>query len=147
MGTRANIRIKDEGNFLLFYRHSDGFPSDILPSLFEFMRWVVDGKIRRDAIQASGWLVILGNREHGATIDANGPSSWQVGAYEPTPDLHLDSEWLYDLDLYEAKITVYKLVGDLDLTMDEVIKHSAKEYGTFTKFSVEDLARAIKKYS
>ena len=142
MSTRANIRIKDKDTSLMFYRHHDGYPSGILPSLFEFMRWVVAGKIRRDAIQASGWLIILGHREGVTKLEADGPTSWSVGEYEPTTDLHGDIEWFYDLDLDEAKITAYKRYGSLeDLSTEQVIKQVMREHGVYTEFSKETLEK------
>jgi hypothetical protein len=126
----------------MFYRHHDGYPSGTLPTLFKFMRWVVAGKLRRDAIQASGWLIILGHQEGVTKIEADGPTSWSVGEYEPTPDLHGDIEWFYDLNLNEAKITAYKRYGSLEgLSTEQVIKQAMREHGTYTDFSEEVLKK------
>lgn len=143
MGTRANIRIRDKYNSLMFYRHYDGYPGGTLPTLFKFMRWVVSGKLRRDAIRASGWLIILGHQEGVTKIEADGPTSWSVGEYEPTPDLHGDIEWFYDLNLDEAKIVAYKRYGSLEenLSTEQAIEQSMRVHGVYTDFSEEVLKK------
>ena len=57
MSTRANIIIKEDWSYkddkgktkkgsdkLIFYRHSDGYPSGAMPTLNIFMKWLKDGK-------------------------------------------------------------------------------------------------------
>ena len=57
MTTRANITVMEDGDIMIFYQHSDGYPEGVMPML----RWFVDsmrvGAIRRDIELASGWLV------------------------------------------------------------------------------------------
>ncbi len=121
MSTRANIIIKDEYEKLWFYRHSDGYPEGTLPTLKKFMRWVKEKRIRDNAQQAAGWLIVIGNEEYrgknflahysdddkkivGVDVQhepghAGSMSGWKVGEYEPTSKQHGDIEFLYTLDL------------------------------------------------
>ena len=121
MSTRANIKINGGyGEGLWFYRHSDGYPDGALPTLKKFMGWVKEGKIRNNADQASGWLIMIGATEYGEIHSfASGkyetkkkppeqifePGGWKVGAYEPTTGQHGDIEYLYTLDL--EKLTIH----------------------------------------
>lgn len=106
MSTRCNIKLTDEhGTELWFYRHSDGYPEGAMPVLEEFVGLVNSGKIRRDAMQAAGWLILLGADEYGVTLNtlraANKDTmmGWKVGSIEPTTGQHSDIEWLYHVDL------------------------------------------------
>lgn len=125
MSTRANIIIKDKYSELILYRHSDGYPEGTLPTLEKFLNYVKEGKIRDDAMQAAGWLIIIGAEEYKqyqikdktwedltkeeekewknkiSTI----PKYWKVGSYEPTSQIHGDIEYLYTVDLDAKKIT------------------------------------------
>ncbi len=110
MSTRANIKIEDKYDELLFYRHSDGYPEATLPTLKKFMKWVKDGKIRNNVEQASGWLIAIGNEEYDKDNEpsTNEVMGWKVGSYEPAVDIHGDIEYLYELDLQENEITIYE---------------------------------------
>ena len=108
MSTRANIIIKDAYNTLYFYRHSDGYPSVAANSLRQFLRWVIDGKIRSNASQAAGWLILLGADEYGSFINEGSPRWWKCGAYEPTTDIHGDVEFIYIIDLDRRAMSVYE---------------------------------------
>ena len=132
MSTRANIIIKERfGHELWFYRHSDGYPEGTLPTLKKFLRWVKEGRIRDNAEQAAGWLIIIGAEEYkdrhlnqnypygdnyidyqGFIPSEPGPKemfTWKVGAYEPAVGEHGDIEYLYTVDLDTKQIT-YKEV-------------------------------------
>lgn len=126
MSTRANVIITDDwGQKLYFYRHSDGYPEGVMPTLEKFLSLVKEEKIRNNVSQASGWLIIIGAEEYkshqlkhdswnGLTeaeekewagkISTN-PMDWKVGAYEPTTGLHGDIEHLYVIDLSKKTIT------------------------------------------
>ena len=109
MSTRCNIIIKDSYTSLTFYRHSDGYPSGVAPTLCEFLDLVKRGCIRDNTSQAAGWLIVLGHEEYGAGDHGNDLtkmraakdsfSTWKVGAYEPTSGIHGDIEYLYEIDL------------------------------------------------
>lgn len=123
MSTRANVIIKDNYQELIFYRHSDGYPEGALPTLKKLLRWVKDGRIRADAMQAAGWLVIIGHREYEAWIQREyqneqstvrwgepgkqtSSMGWKVGAYEPTDQIHGDIDYLYVVDLATKTISI-----------------------------------------
>ncbi|MDP2692715.1 MAG: hypothetical protein Q8O88_03705 [bacterium] len=131
MSTRANIIIKDGDDKLFFYRHSDGYPEGVMPTLKKFLALVKKGKIRDNVGQAAGWLILLGAMEyqtikgdlfpeHGKpsyeqdedkvdkAIKDFSPSDWKVGAYEPTTCIHDDIEWLYTIDLQKKTLTKEK---------------------------------------
>ncbi len=121
MSTRANVIIKDRQEQLIFYRHSDGDPEVTGESLARFMRALTAGRIRDNASQAAGWLILMGHhesliehcRQDGTPycgrfeeflgLPTELPLSlgynWKVGAYEPTPHIHVDIEFLYEIDL------------------------------------------------
>ena len=122
MSTRANVIIKDDYNKLYFYRHSDGYPLGIMPTLEKFLSYVKDGTIRDNASQAAGWLIIIGAEEYkGYHIKGVGsrmtdeeeaelknkistlPIDWKVGAYEPTTNIHGDIKHLYVIDLVKKR--------------------------------------------
>ena len=64
MSTRSIVAITDDGKCpLLFYRHSDGDPDGVQPTLDQFCEWLRDEKIRDNPSQAAGWLVLLGHQE------------------------------------------------------------------------------------
>ena len=117
MSTRANVVVKDRYGKIWFYRHSDGYPEGTMPTLQKFIQLVRTGKIRNNASQSAGWLILIGAEEYGTyytveqgdvkkdTLTAPSPcevSGWKCGAYEPTTGLHSDIEYLYEIDL-EAK--------------------------------------------
>ena len=98
MSTTANIIIKDKYEKLYFYRHCDGCPKGIMPTLIQFLDKVKSGEIRDNVNQSAGWLIIIGYEEY-----KEYQPDWKVGAYEPTTDIYGDIEYLYVVDL-EKKI-------------------------------------------
>ena len=105
MSTRANVTITDEYDTLWFYRHSDGYPSGTLPTLQKFCNLVLDGDIRDNTSQASGWLISIGQTEYSGQSTGHGVN-WKVGAYEPTVGMHGDIEFLYNIDLEKKTISI-----------------------------------------
>jgi hypothetical protein len=105
MSTRANIVIRQaDRDDLWFYRHSDGYPECVLPSLEPLIEAVNDGRLRADSVQFAGWLILKGADEYEQSWPPNEDGSygmgWKVGAYEPTPyHPHGDIEWLYTITL------------------------------------------------
>lgn len=138
MSTRANIIITGQfGDRLYLYRHSDGYPERALPLLEKFCKHVNEGTIRRDASQASGWLIAFGMQEHNTlspwenkgkagvkwrTVSDIAPhkslfSGWKVGSIEPTTDIHGDVEWVYHIDLRNlegVKVETFNLAEEKD---------------------------------
>lgn len=110
MSTRANIVVKDSFKARMwFYRHSDGYPEGALPLLCRFMQDVTDGKLRDNASQAAGHLIMLGAREYEGVYPPGSGMDWKVGAIEPTTGQHGDIEYLYILDLEKKTIEVKKV--------------------------------------
>lgn len=125
MSTRAGIIIKDKYCEIHFYRHSDGYPEGTMPALTKFMDWVKAGKIRKDAMQAAGWLVIIGALEYntipscefekdtkyskgyGILDTIKEPADWKAGSFEPTVSVykHDDLEFIYTINLQTEEIT------------------------------------------
>ena len=125
MSTRSQIIIKDERDEQWFYRHSDGYPSGNMPSLFKLMQWYDEGKIRKNVEQSCGWLVLIGADEYGYVYDYKSEkqtrkktltspskkdsiSGWKYGAYEicPKKEKHGDIEWLYTIDIVSNTIVI-----------------------------------------
>ena len=112
MGTRCNIKVTDGRDTLWYYRHSDGYPESVLPSLEPLMDALRAGHVRDNVGQFSGWLVVIGNKEYNRTRSLprvtnawSGGSSWKCGAYEPTTNQHGDIEYLYHIDLKAKELT------------------------------------------
>ena len=107
MSTRCNVIIKDRCQELVFYRHSDGYPKVVLPSLEKFLGLVKEGRIRDNVEQASGWLIRLGATEYkvpeNPTLNSD-YQDWKVGAYEPSVGIHGDVDYIYVVDLHEKTI-------------------------------------------
>lgn len=100
MSTRCNILVKDGGQELWFYRHSDGYPESVLPSLQPLIDKVNDGTLRGNIVQFSGWIIAQGIEEyHGMSEKYPEMFGWKVGAYEPTTGQHGDIEHLYTIEL------------------------------------------------
>lgn len=117
MSTRCQVIVKDEYSEVWFYRHCDGYRDGVAPTLDKFCMWINEKRIRNNAEQAAGWLVILGReeykrwekRDHEREASQRGPfepghdigmSGWDVGAYEPCDQkLHGDIEHLWIVDV------------------------------------------------
>lgn len=129
MSTRANIIITDDNHErLYFYRHSDGYPdkpAGAMATLTMFLDMVKQGKIRDNAQQAAGWLIMLGTEEYEQTLakclaqPKNDYMSWKVGAYEPTTCIHGDVEYIYVVNLATKRV---EYIDGYDFTTDDVNK-------------------------
>ena len=119
MSTRCQVIVKDQWSEIWFYRHCDGYPEGVKPTLDTFCQWLKDNRIRKNAEQSAGWLIVLGRSEYKAwersdhkPRQQDGPfepghdislSAWKVGAYEPCEKiLHGDIEYLYVVNLATA---------------------------------------------
>jgi len=112
MSTRANIIIQDSYEKLYFYRHSDGYPEGTIETLKEFVQLIKDGKIRDNASQSAGWLILIGAKEYNKSLDNVGVDSfdgWKVGAYEPASGISSDIEYLYVIDLDQRELRAYEV--------------------------------------
>lgn len=124
MSTRASIIVQDGYERIQFYRHSDGFPTGTMPLLERFMEHVRAGRIRANASQAAGWLVIMGAQElveifsrHDGMIDAGDGSladykpsetlfGWKASTIEPCQTPPADIEYVYTVDVGLQSIRV-----------------------------------------
>lgn len=134
MSTRANVILKESYSYrakngktvnrsteLIFYRHSDGYPEGVLPSITILTGWISAGKISRDLSQSAGWLIIIGAIEYGnipgykydeedpSYPDLNTitpPKNWKSGSYEITTQIHGDIEYLYTVFLNDLTIKI-----------------------------------------
>lgn len=133
MSTRCNVIIKDDYDKIFFVRYCDGDPIGVLPSLKKFMLWIQNGNIRNNAIQAAGWLILIGAKEYENVYVGGGNwkkketitepyeinnktegllsnYGWQCGAYDIVPALTKNIEYIYTLDLIDLKITIQGLI-------------------------------------
>jgi hypothetical protein len=122
MSTRANVFLFNEWGDeagLWFYRHCDGYPEGLLPSLKIFCDWVQEGKIRDNPSQSGGWLILIGASEYETDFEPSGDafSGWKCGAYEPTFGEHGDIEFLYRVDLENKVITIRCYWNDTEFTV------------------------------
>jgi len=137
VSTRANIVLYDQSyrGKMWFYKHSDGYPEGTLPLILRFMKMVEEGQIRRNTVQAGGWMVLLGMQDHAwmfglpqvtlldyyrRKAECSTALSWKIGSVEPTTGQHGDIEWLYRLDLL-TNVLQYGQPGDEEDTLDPVV--------------------------
>lgn len=106
MSTRANIIVKDKYSKLWFYRHSDGYPEETMPTLNKFLDLIKSGKIRSNPMQSAGWLIVIGREDYHGNTPVDKATDWKVGAYEPTDRQHGDIEYLYTVDLDKMTIDI-----------------------------------------
>ena len=113
MGTRCNIKITDDyGGELWFYRHSDGYPECVLPSLEPLMDRLRAGLLRDNVGQFGGWLIVIGNKEYNRTRGLptkRGLKTWKCGAYELTTGQHGDIDYLYHINLLTQTLTYWEV--------------------------------------
>jgi hypothetical protein len=60
MSTRANIIIKDDRDKMYFYRHSDGYPEGVKPTLSKLLEFLKAGNLRNNVQQFAGHLIVIG---------------------------------------------------------------------------------------
>ncbi len=102
MATNAQIIIKDKFKTFYFYRHWDGNPQIVLPGLNKLLKKLKSGKLRDNAQQFSGHIILLGNKEYRKTLYL---SPWKVGAYEPSDKLYDNMCYYYTIDLINKSIS------------------------------------------
>lgn len=126
MSTRCNVLVKDNYSKIWIYRHSDGYPSGVHPTLSVFIQNIIDGKIRDNPGQSAGWLILLGAKEYDVSLPSKTISGWKCGAYEPTCGEHGDIEYLYTVDLENRTV---KISGSKNITysFEDYVKLGANE--------------------
>lgn len=123
MSTRANVVVKDTHSAIYLYRHSDGYPEGIKETIGMFIERMRDGKIRSNARQSAGFLIIYGHNELREIFrdDDNGFMDWKVGSYEPTDGIHSDVEYIYVVDITPISVTVrVKEVSPFSFDFEEI---------------------------
>ena len=138
MSTRCNVVIKGQYGTILLYRHSDGYPKGVSPTLNKFCEWVKHDRIRKSDEQAAGWLILLGIQEYAlgeqsADIKLKdfqpGPEGsgsgwgmgWKIGAYEPCSNIHGDIDYIHVVDLMSATWKTYEVeYGNIDNLAKEI---------------------------
>ena len=125
MSTRCHVVLCDKmGERIMFYRHCDGYPSGVKKTLDKFCEWKKEDKIREDAMQASGWLVLLGMQEYAGldslksedTLLNLGPTEgrgWKIGAYEPCSRYYQDAEYVHVIDMNKGKYRSVHIPNDI----------------------------------
>ena len=107
MSTRANIIVVDNSSEIFFYRHSDGYPSGALPPLLRFMELIEQGKLRDNAEQSAGWIVLFGAEEYGVTMKGDRYGyGWKCGSMEPATGLCDWCEYFYTINVQEKTLQI-----------------------------------------
>ena len=145
MSTRCMVAIRDEYDNappILFYRHCDGYPEGVKPSLDKLCDYLKRNLIRSNAEQCAGWLVMIGAQEyaeggHGAggkpeaalrDVAPTGEafSGWKIGAYEPAQLVHVDIEYLHVVRTDLARWGTVHMnlwnVTDADAALQEAVR-------------------------
>jgi len=131
MGTRCNIRvINGTGDELWFYRHYDGYPQEVIPSLTPLMERLREGTVRTSVGQFSGWIIVLGNQQRTPSSsygNGNAEHDWKVGHYEPTTCMHSDIAYLYTIDLDSKSLRVTCAFGRMPDEDIDYMEHTKTE--------------------
>lgn len=134
MSTRANIVIKDSLESLWFYQHGDGYPKGVIPTLEKFLGWIKSGRVRNNANQSSGWLILIGVKQmvdtscaihqSGYEFGRNLPFEpgitgasygWKAGFIEPTGGQHGDIEYLYTVDVERLEVVCLRIYEGIEV--------------------------------
>jgi len=132
MSTKCQIILVKDDETLWYYRHSDGYPSSVVPELRKFLehcKKVDDGW--RDLGQLAGWLILIGAHEYHVQypiVKARPSSPWKVGAFEPCAhrEFHGDIQYFYKVDLKEYKLTI----ADCEPWLDNLKLDDGRNYDT-----------------
>lgn len=131
MSTRALIILRDGRDTQYFYRHSDGYPDGVMPTLEKFMSYVRDKKTRDNVSQSAGWLIVVGMQEYAnndfGRPDGSAPlneaepgggvAGWKVGAYETTTTTNIGASYTYLLDL--KSVTINEITDVISTLADD----------------------------
>ena len=132
MGTIANVLLlgneDSQSGGVWFCKSCDGMPANVLEELTPLLIWTQQGRIRADASQSAGWLVLIGRQLYqnlGGSLQFDFPfspnivpyepparDSWKVGYYEPCPGLCEYANFLYIIKLHKLTIDVYSVCGE-----------------------------------
>lgn len=119
MATRANVVIRSTGRTYWLYHHWDGYPSYLGWKLGCFLMG------NKDGIDSVATQLVKG--------------AWDGGdGFELTNFRHLDIEWLYEVNVEQKKMLVYRTYpfdgiqkADLMFEFDWTSEESAKKFKDF----------------
>lgn len=109
MSTRAQIKIKDYP--VMIYKHSDGYPEGVLPTVKPYMRKFVNNRGNDKEYAIARLMMHFGvvDKEWREKMHRENPNMFSeesfVG-YGLTTELHGDIEYLYIIDLEIKSIEV-----------------------------------------
>lgn len=119
MATRANVVIRSTGRTYWLYHHWDGYPSYLGAKLGDFLMG------NKDGIDSITTQIIKG-----VALEDDG--------FELTNFRHLDIEWLYEVNVEQKKMLVYRTYpfdgfqkADLMFEFDWTSGESAKKFKDF----------------
>ena len=119
MATRANIVIRSTGRTYWLYHHWDGYPSYLGAKLGDFLMG------NKDDIDSIATQLIKG-----VALEDDG--------FELTNFRHLDIEWLYEINVAENKLYVFRTTpfdgvqrSDLLYEFDWMSEEEAKKFKEF----------------
>ena len=115
MSTRCIVALTDNGiKPVLFYRHMDGYPEGVQPTLDRFCERLRNGDLRNNSTQAAGWLVLLGREEMLGDAPDNPSDGWKCGSYEPCSDQRLTTliEYLHVVNVKDGTWHPIRMAND-----------------------------------
>jgi len=135
MSTRAQIQVK--GSEVMIYRHSDGYPSGVLPTLVPRMKGFIKARGTNDVeydtanvmkafVEAS--IDSVADRIDSGMLDPEMyHDMFRYTGYGIGTQMHGDIEYFYEIDLKEKKIIVYAMSWEGDQEVDEIVDLSTEE--------------------
>ena len=126
MSTRSNIVVTDGNTFLIFYKHSDGYPKGTLPLLRSFVDDIAAGKIRSDVTQSAGWLI----RNTILTAEESKYGyGWKASHIEPASldCLPFDTEYLYVVNTVTKRIEYSEVNGTTKKDIQKLMIKSCQD--------------------
>lgn len=128
MSTRSHLQIVDGDEIIQFYRHSDGYPTGVLPDIVPVLRKIREnGRLNDTEYCAARFIQALCNEYDSWPKDLSGIGATGYGVCSHK-DPHGDTEWLYRI-YGDGKIEVCKPGGEViaTLTIDDDPMAKAKE--------------------
>ena len=126
MSTRSQIKVK--GSEIMIYKHSDGYPEGVMPTLKEIVKTFADKRGNEPDYALAQIMRAYARRDEEkrqAILADDEQEAWHDIYKEPRMTgwgldciQHGDIEYLYEVDLEERTITIY----DLWEGTEEVVK-------------------------
>lgn len=135
MSTRAQVQVK--GSEVMIYRHSDGYPSGVLPTLVPRMKGFIKARGTNDVEYATANVMKAFVEEYREDADASiDRGMLDLEMYHDMfrytglgigTQMHGDIEFFYEIDLKEKKLIVYAVEWEGGKNIDEIIDLSIEE--------------------